>query len=133
MIIDEQLLNETSAKAKVSPRLRMNFNFHQSLDEKCHRFLNAVEPGADIPIHHHPTKDETFILLRGRLRVTTYNDDGSVIEDIILDPLEGRYGVSIGKNIWHTIEALEPNSCIFEVKEGPYVAHEVEGILVIDN
>ena len=23
---------------------------------KCHRFLNAVEPGADIPIHHHPEK-----------------------------------------------------------------------------
>lgn len=130
MIIDDKILDELSAKAKASPRLRLNLNFHQSLDEKCHRFLNAVEPGADIPIHHHPTKDETFILLRGRLRVTTYNDDGSIIEDIILDPLQGRYGVNIAKNVWHTIEALEPNSCIFEVKEGPYVPHEVEGIML---
>lgn len=110
--------------------LRMNLNFHDYLDDKCHRFLNAVEPGADIPIHHHPEKEESFVVLRGRIRVTTYNDDGSIIESIVLNPLEGRYGVNIEKNVWHTVEALETGSCIFECKEGPYVPHEVEGILV---
>lgn len=88
MIIDEKLLDEVSAQAKASSRLRKNYNFHQSLDEKCHRFLNAVEPGAHIPIYHHPTKEESFILLRGKLRVTTYNDDGTVIESIVLNPRE---------------------------------------------
>ena len=44
-IIDEHLLNEVQIKAKDSPRLRMNYNFHESLDDKCHRFLNALEPG----------------------------------------------------------------------------------------
>ncbi len=130
MVIDKIILDNLSAQAKASPRLRMNYNFHQSLDEKCHRFLNAVEPGALIPIHHHPTKEESFILLRGKLRVTTYNDDGMVIESIVLNPREGRYGVNIAKNVWHTIEALE-SSVIFECKEGPYVPHEVEGILEI--
>ena len=36
-IIDDKLLEEVSAKAKDSPRLRMNFNFHGSLEDKCHR------------------------------------------------------------------------------------------------
>ena len=40
-IIDEQLLNEVGAQAKESPRLRMNYNFHQSLDELCHRLSDA--------------------------------------------------------------------------------------------
>ena len=40
-IIDENLLNEVSARAKESPRLRMNYNFHRSLDEKCHRLAIA--------------------------------------------------------------------------------------------
>ena len=35
MIIDSQLLDSLSAQAKASPRLRMNYNFHQSLDEKA--------------------------------------------------------------------------------------------------
>ena len=64
-IIDKPLLNKVSAEAKQTSRLRMNYNFHQSLDDKCHRFLNAVEP----------------------------------------------------------------DSVIFECKEGPFVEHEVDGIL----
>ena len=128
-IIDEDLFNSVSAQAKVSPRLRMNYNFHQSLDEKCHRFLNAVEPGTEVPIHRHPTKDETFVLLRGRVRETTHNDDSSVIEDIMLCPEEGMYGVNIPKGVWHKVESLATNSCFFECKEGPFVEHEVEGIL----
>ena len=59
-VIDITLLNKVSTEAKESPRLRMNYNFHQSLEDKCHRFLNAVEPGTEVPIHRHPTKDESF-------------------------------------------------------------------------
>ena len=129
MIIDKTLLDKVSEQAKASPRLRMNYNFHHSLDEKCHRFLNAVEPGTEVPIHKHPTKDETFVTLRGKVCVTTHNDDGSIIEDVVLCAEEGRYGVNILKGVWHTIEAMEPDSVIFECKEGPFVPHEVDGIL----
>ncbi len=106
-IINESLLNGVSAQAKASPRLRMT----------------------DIPIHRHPTKDESFVVLRGKVRSTTYNDDGSVIESVVLSQEDGLYGVDIPKNVWHTLQSLESNSVIFEVKEGPFVEHEVEGIL----
>lgn len=42
MVIDNTILDELSAKAKASPRLRMNLNFHDSLEDKCHRMLNAL-------------------------------------------------------------------------------------------
>jgi cupin fold WbuC family metalloprotein len=129
MIIDEKLLNQVSEQAKNSPRLRMNYNFHGSLQDKCHRMLNAVEPGTDIPIHRHPTKDESFVVLRGKVRSTTYNDDGSVINSVVLCAEDGVYGVDIPKGVWHKLESLEPNSVIFECKEGPFVPHEVDGIL----
>ena len=131
-IIDKNLLDEVSAQAKASPRLRMNYNFHQSLDEKCHRMLNAVEPGTDIPIHRHPDKDESFVILRGKVRVTTHNDDGSVIDSVVLSQEDGIYGVDIPKGVWHKLESLEPASVIFECKAGPYVPHEVEGILIVN-
>ena len=129
MKIDKELLDKLTEQAKVSPRLRMNFNFHQSLDEKCHRFLNALELGTEVPIHKHPTKDETFVLLRGRVVVYTYNDDGSILEGIELNPNEGKYGVNIPKGVWHNIESLEPDSVFFECKEGPFVPHDQEGLL----
>ena len=128
-VIDNSLLDKISADAKESPRLRMNYNFHQSLEEKCHRFLNAVEPGTEVETHRHPTKDESFVLLRGKVKVCTYNDDGSIKECVVLNPEEGRYGVDIPKGVWHKVESLESGSCFFECKEGPFVEHEAEGIL----
>ena len=145
MIIDNDLLDQVSAQAKTSPRLRMNYNFHQSLEDKCHRFLNAVEPGTVVPIHRHPTKDESFVILRGKVRVTTHNDEGSIIEDVVLSQESGNYGVDISKGVWHMVESLESGSVIFECKEGPFsrlassnerpeverVEHEVDGIMDI--
>ena len=127
-IIDQSLLNEVSGEAKNSLRLRMNYNFHQSLEDKCHRMLNAVEPGTVVPIHRHQTKDESFVVLRGKVKVTTYNDDGAVIESVVLCQEDGRFGVDIPKNVWHNLESLEPESVLFECKEGPFVPPEEERI-----
>ena len=128
-IINNELIDGVVEQAKESPRLRMNYNFHSSLDDKCHRLLNALEPGTEVPIHRHGTKDETFIILRGRVRVNIYNDRGEVTQTTVLCQEEGNLGVDIPKRLWHNVECLEPGSVIFEVKEGPFVAHEVDGIL----
>lgn len=129
-VIDDKLLTQVADEARKSPRLRMNYNFHQSLQEKCHRFLNALEPGTQIPVHHHPTKAETFVILRGKVRVTTYSDDGEILESCVVSAEDGTYGVDIPKNVWHGVECLEP-SILLECKEGPFVEHEVDGILEI--
>lgn len=93
--------------------------------------LNAIEPGSVIPIHRHPTKDESFVVLRGKVRSTTYNDDGSVIESVVLSQENGLYGVDIPKGVWHRLESLETGSVVFECKEGPFVPHEVEGVMEV--
>ena len=100
-----QLLDLVSEQAKASPRPRMNYNFHHSLE------------------------DESFVILRGKVRVTTHNDDGSIIEDVVLSQESGNYGVDIPKNVWHKLESLDSGSVIFECKEGPYVPHEEEIVL----
>ena len=63
--------------------------------------------------------------------MTTHRDDGAIIEDVVLYAQEGKYGVNIPKGVWHKLEAIEPNSVIFECKEGPFVEHEEDGILNI--
>ena len=129
--IDQTMLDDLTAQAKASPRLRKNLNFHHSLDEKCHRFLNAMEPGTVVPVHHHPTKDESFVLLRGKVKVKTYNDDGTLLDCVTLSQADGRFGVNIAKGVWHTVECLESGTVLFECKEGPFIEHEVEGVLEV--
>lgn len=76
-----------------------------------------------MPIHRHRTKDETFVIFRGKVKVSTCDDEGNVKEDIILCPEDGKYGVDIKKNVWHSLESLESASVIFECKEGLFVEH----------
>lgn len=90
-----------------------------------------METGTEVPVQRHPTKDESFVILRGKVRSTTYNDDGSIIDSVVLSQEDGVYGVDIPKGIWHKLESLEPNSVIFECKEGPFVPHEEDGILEV--
>lgn len=119
-VIDDHLLNIISQRASTDNRLRKNYNLHQDLRESVQRLLNALEPGTQLPVHRHRHTDETYIILRGRLHVKTYNDMGELSNFIVLDPREGKYGVSISANEWHTVEVIEKGTVIFEVKNGPY-------------
>ena len=118
--INTQLLNSITAQAQTNPRLRMNHNLHDSLQSGARRLLNALEPGTILPVHRHRHTAETYILLRGRLRVFFHGSDGRLSESFLLDPLEGQYGVHIPAGQWHSLEVLQSGSVIFEVKEGPY-------------
>ena len=128
MIINNELLDDITAKAEASPRLRMNFNLHDSLDAKAQRLINVLLPGTILPIHRHRHTSETYVLLRGKMFVVFYDDMGGQTERFLLDPTIGNYGVQIPKGQWHTVEVIEP-SAIFEVKDGPYAPIQPDDIL----
>jgi cupin fold WbuC family metalloprotein len=128
-LIDNELLDSVSAKAAESPRLRMNYNFHTSLDAPSQRLLNAMQPGTALAIHRHRYTAETYVVLRGSLRVLFYNDRGEVMETAILNPQNGAYGVNIPLGQWHTVEVLEPDTVIFETKDGPYAPLAAEDVM----
>ncbi len=129
MLIDEKLLDSVTSKAKDSDRLRMNYNFHDSHDSKAQRLLNALEPGTVLPIHRHPHTAETYIVLRGIIKVLFYNDDRILTQEFMINPLEAVYGINIPAGQWHTLEVLESGTMIFEVKDGPYTPLEEEDLM----
>lgn len=128
MNIDDKLLDDITLKAEENPRLRMNFNLHDSLDSKAQRLINVLLPGTILPIHRHRHTAETYVLLRGKMFVDLYDEIGARIERFLLDPTVGNYGVHIPKGKWHTVEVIEP-SAIFEVKDGPYTPIEPEDMM----
>ena len=86
MKITQALLDDLTAKAKVSPRLRMNMDLRDSEEDTSQRMLNAIEPGSPLPIHRHQNTSETVICLRGRL-VEEFYESGTVI----LEMKNGKY------------------------------------------
>jgi len=120
--INDEFLDITSAKAKSSPRLRMNYNFHPRHEDVINRLLNAMEPWTYIQPHLHrdPDRFEVFLALRGRFMVFIFDEVGKITDHAILNSREGKYGVEIPPKTYHMLMSLEPGSVAYEIKEGPY-------------
>ena len=80
MIIDTSILDNLTAQAKASPRLRQNLDLRNSPEDQSQRMLNAIEPGSPLPIHRHMKSSETVVCLRGHLREVFYDADGRVVD-----------------------------------------------------
>ena len=121
MEITQALLDELTAKAKESPRLRMNLDLRDSAEDTSQRMLNAIEPGSVVPIHRHQKTSETVVCLRGRL-VEEYYDELERIctERIELSPNGPVVALNIPAGQWHTVQALESGTVILEMKNGTY-------------
>jgi cupin fold WbuC family metalloprotein len=121
-LIDTALLDEVCREAAASPRRRKNRNFHPHDEYPAHRLLNAMEPGSYIRPHRHlgAEKDETMVVLRGRLGLVMFEDDGRVAQTVVLGQGGDAVGVDIPHGAWHTVFALEPDTVLLEAKAGPY-------------
>ena len=120
--INIELLDKVIGKARISERKRMNYNFHTDSADTFQRMLNCVEPGSYCRPHKHesPDKREVFIILKGTLVVIEFDDNGNIIDKIVLNSSTGNYGVEIPPSTWHSIMALESGTVVYECKDGPY-------------
>lgn len=121
MKITQVILDELTAKAKESPRLRMNLDLRDSAEDTSQRMLNAIEPGSPLPIHRHQKTSETVVCLRGRLVEEFYDDlERICTERIELSPNGPIVALNIPAGQWHTVHALESGTVILEMKNGKY-------------
>ncbi len=120
--INEELLNTTTQKAQNSERKRMNYNFHPSMESDIHRLLNALEPDTYIRPHRHKgaQKEETLLVLKGKLIFFSFDDSGKVTEALLMGPETDCHGVELNASDWHALISLESGTVIYEVKKGPF-------------
>lgn len=118
MIITNEILDELTAKAKESPRLRMAMDLRNSADDQSQRMLNALEPGTVMPIHRHKNTSETCICIRGHFEEYFYDSDGCLTDTI--DMVPGGVVLNIEKGQWHSLKCLESGTVLFEAKDGAY-------------
>lgn len=123
LLIDQARLDDLTAKAQRHPRRRQNWNIHPTDDFCCHRLLNAVEPGSYIRPHRHldPNKNETFLILCGRLGALLFSDEGQVEERILLEAGGSHVALDIPFVRYHGALSLSSGTIFFEAKAGPYL------------
>ncbi|RNC71863.1 MAG: cupin fold metalloprotein, WbuC family [Desulfuromonadales bacterium] len=121
-VITRELLDQFTTQAREGTRLRKNLNLHPTDAFCCHRLLNAMEPGSYIQPHRHldPNKDESMVIMRGRLGIVSFDEEGAVTGTHILQA-GNAVAVDIPHGEFHTVVSLEPGTVFFEAKAGPYL------------
>ena len=157
MIIDNILLDNLTAQAQASSRLRMNMDLRNSDGDSSQRMLNAIEPGSVVPIHRHQKTSETVVVLRGRVVEEYYDEAGVLVESFVLGdchvadaprndvldfaprndvldfaprndaPVACALNIPAGQ--WHTLRALESGTVILEMKDGAYEPIGAEDVM----
>lgn len=120
MNIDKQVLDQLTGQAKDNARLRMNLDLRTSSNDTSQRMLNALEPGTVVPIHRHCSTTETVIIVRGKVKEILFDEAGNVTEEILMEVGGNCPALQIPAGQWHTIEALESGTVIFEAKDGAF-------------
>jgi cupin fold WbuC family metalloprotein len=120
-LLDQALIDRTLERAKNSPRLRTNHNFHASPEANPHRFLNAFSRNSYCAPHRHssPPKSESFLALRGEVAFFLFDDGGEVREAHVLGR-DGLLGIEVEAGEWHTVATLTDTAICYEVKPGPW-------------
>ena len=119
--IDQSLFAELAQKAAANPRGRQHHNFHE-MDEPCHRMAVGLQPTTYIPPHRHLSDDkaEGLIVLKGRLGLLIFDDQGNVTDKRVLEAGGDCLGVDLAPGTYHGLVVLEADSILFECKAGPY-------------
>ena len=118
MVIEKKLLDEVSARAKESPRLRQSIDLRNNPDDLSQRMLNALEPGTVMPIHRHKETSETCVCIRGHFEEYFYDENGNLTDTI--DMVPGGVVLNIEKGQWHSLKCLESGTVLLEAKDGVY-------------
>lgn len=138
-LLDKALLVELHERAAGNERKRMNFDLRTTAEDGSQRMLNALQPGAKVPIHRHLKTSETVACLEGCLDWVFYEElptvaeggpvhDGETAADesqfvetarFRVCPREGGFGIQVPLGAWHSVEVHEP-STILEAKDGKY-------------
>jgi cupin fold WbuC family metalloprotein len=129
MIITQTLIDDLTAKAKASERLRANLDLRNSAEDLSQRMLNALEPGTIMPIHRHKGSSETCVCIRGHFEEYFYDSEGRLTD--IVDMIPGGTVLNIEKGQWHSLKCLESGTVLLEAKDGAYRPLEEDEILKV--
>tara|TARA_R110000824_G_scaffold76640_1_gene194058 strand:- start:829 stop:1248 length:420 start_codon:yes stop_codon:yes gene_type:complete len=97
--------------------------------------LLNVQKGRVFKAHKHiwkaPSYDqviaqESWVILRGRVKIYLYDIDDSFIETVILGPGDCSMTFEGG----HSYEILEDNTQVYEYKTGPYLGQKLDKVFL---
>jgi cupin fold WbuC family metalloprotein len=119
--ISNELINcleERSNETKVNSRVCL----HDGPDAAIHEMIICQRNSQAHPPKRHPTRDKTFLVLRGELLVAIFNDAGEVTRTWVLksESENEKLCVRVPAGVFHCDLALTETAVHLETTQGPF-------------
>jgi cupin fold WbuC family metalloprotein len=114
--LEEQFLIDKLAE---SPLGRVRLNMHSENESSLHEMFIAVVRGSYVHPHKHIGKSESFHLIKGKLDVALFHDDGDLREVVSLRAGDAPY-YRLSAPIYHTLLIRSEYILMHEVTDGPF-------------
>ncbi len=69
---------------------------------------------------------ESWIVIKGKVKALLYDIDGTLVEEVVLEPGD----CSITFRGGHNYESMEEDSLVYEYKTGPYFGQEKDKVFI---
>ncbi len=116
----QSLLDDLAVRASASPRARAHLNIHESPSDPVQRFFVVANRTSYFRPHRHLAKSELATVLRGRVHVLTFDEQGTVTARHAVGEDTVSMAYETPRATWHTLVADTDGTAFLEVKEGPY-------------
>ena len=119
-LFSQSFLDELTAKAGASPRLRAHHNVHPTPADLVQRFFVAARRDSYFRPHRHSARAELALVIRGQFDVITFDEAGIVTARHSIGPGTQNIAYETPQGTWHTLLVASDEAAFLELKEGPY-------------
>jgi cupin fold WbuC family metalloprotein len=122
--VDDATIDMLIEAAGGEPKRRARLNLHNSDDDLLHEMIIAFRGDSLNMPHRHVGKSESMHVMRGRVLVVMFDDQGNESRRIMLgDPSWHALPTvfRMAAPIWHTVIPLDNVVVVHETTNGPFI------------
>ncbi len=106
-------------KSKSNKRKTSRICLHKNKKSKIHQMLICHHKSFNILPHCHLSKEETCIVLKGRMKLFFHEKNGNIKKTFILNSNNLNL-IKIDKNLFHSMTVLSNYVIFLEITKGPF-------------
>lgn len=122
--VDDATIEMLLDAAAAEPKRRARLNLHHDDSDLIHEMIIAFRGDSLNMPHRHVGKSESMHVMRGRLIVVIFDDDGKEIRRTMLGAKDWR-GIPnvfrMAAPLWHTVIPLDDKVVVHETTNGPFM------------
>ena len=110
------------SQAKSNFTLRARLCAHRDINDPVHEMIIVHHLGNYIAPHRHIDKTESFHIIRGRLAVVLFTDEGNILDKVLMtaEPNAGCFYYRLQESLFHTVVPLTDTIVFHETTTGPF-------------